>query len=322
MLPGEEEAKKKEVAELSAPPPKVMSTASLAASSQEDVGNASTNGGPPIYGGPRKQRAGVTSRYASAPTLSLSSAASGVGEGTSSVFSGLKPPTALNLVGKSSTLAPAVFKPAAMPVQAVEESVGEGTGPNAGAGGIQELGEDTATTLGGDATEQSGSGTARSLGGGTAVLPQIFPPSGTTAAHMEPQQNQELADSHNAAATEEYPAIYDTFGAAGEANGSGAYYTSYDQQHQDGYQDGTATGYQGDTFQVEGGYQGQIGVESGGDGVEGGDGGNLPAAVVNPVTLEILTFWAYYRKCGYEIDAMAEWVQQVRKKERNEVVLG
>lgn len=31
-----------------------------------------------------------------------------------------------------------------------------------------------------------------------------------------------------------------------------------------------------------------------------------------PLPLQVLSFWSYYRGCGYEADAMAQWVGQVR----------
>lgn len=67
---GQEEAKRKELAALSAPPPKAMSAASLAGgAAAEDAGPAASSG-PPVFAGARvQQRIGVATRYAAAPNL-------------------------------------------------------------------------------------------------------------------------------------------------------------------------------------------------------------------------------------------------------------
>jgi hypothetical protein len=35
------------------------------------------------------------------------------------------------------------------------------------------------------------------------------------------------------------------------------------------------------------------------------------ALLEDPVVREVLSFWTYYRGCGYEREAMAQWVAQV-----------
>ena len=60
------------------------------------------------------------------------------------------------------------------------------------------------------------------------------------------------------------------------------------------------------SHQMEAGGAGQSGA--------GGDGGldaEAAALLGDPVVREVLSFWSYYRGCGYERDAMAVWVQQV-----------
>ena len=59
-----------------------------------------------------------------------------------------------------------------------------------------------------------------------------------------------------------------------------------------------------------------------------GTGGNVDgmdaeaaALLGDPVVREVLSFWSYYRGCGYERDAMAVWVQQVGERGRVGVVM-
>ena len=286
-----------------------MSTASLAASSQEDAGNASANGvAPPIYGGPRKMPIGGTARYASANTLSITSAAGDAKESsTSSVFSGLKPPTALGLGGKPTTFAPAVFKPAAVPVQPTEDSVGEVIGSSMASftqrddqSGERRSTDDLNRRRSGQMSARShtsGGDTARSRSGTAA--PPFFR---STAAEVHMEEKSEIskmvaeANNYNGGGgmDGDYPTVYDTAGndSTMDGTGFGTAVTGHEMYN------GTGGGY--DVHQQQ---------DSRNVAMNDGD---VPDAVVNPVTLEILTFWSYYRKCGYEVDAMAEWVQQVR----------
>ena len=52
------------------------------------------------------------------------------------------------------------------------------------------------------------------------------------------------------------------------------------------------------------------GSESIGRGSEDGQKGDAKDVMMDPVALEILSFWSYYRGCGYDVDVMKEWVAE------------
>ena len=240
VLPGEEEAKEKEVAELKAPPPKSMSYAP--SSTQEDAGSAASNGngnkppggfgGTSIYGGARG-----TSRYASASSFSISTAENGGGGAAPSLLSGLKPASPFGCLPGGASATPAVFKPMVPAPTAIQEE--------------------------------------------EATSPGIVP-----VAEEKERRNNQQEDTGNAA------------GESLEYDNNQYYNDTQQQQQQHFYQNNDSTN-SATAAPVLNAHQ-----------IQNPPSSSSQSAISDPVILEVLSFWSYYRNCGYDTDAMAEWVGQ------------
>lgn len=238
----------------------------------------------------RLQRTSVSMRYAAAPNLSTtavegsSAAHGGIAhslDASSSLLAGLRPATTFGQPG--AAFKPAVFKPSQATTESSEPVMGLLQEGNAGnrdtAGGLDEDTGYAATT--------------------------------DDALHTSQQQQQYDNDTSTTHTTSVDNTAYSyeqqTYHYHTATRWEAPEGTTNDQTHTTTTIPATAAVEQ---QQYHGGAKDRIHAvtETAATAIDGDDDDD---PLNNAMIVEVLSFWSYYRNCGYDADAMTEWVQQV-----------